>query len=206
MTYRPPTETVLGGCAAHTEPHTGLGIPTMGREHGPTFTRPYRFARRYFDDAGEVLCDRCVVEGIKEGSIDLANPADLSYAERDVKEALEHWAEIALDTFGRGIEAADRSGRLPASPPFSSALLHETISNRRSLTSRPATRGSARALPWRTIRQGACHHSRRTSVTQLLDHHNEEAFAGGAHTLGSSRGRAPCLSGKAAREARRIDS
>ena len=115
MTYRPPTETVLGGCAAHTEPHTGLGIPTMGREHGPTFTRPYRFARRYFDDAGEVLCDRCVVEGIKEGSIDLANPADLSYAERDVKEALEHWGEIALDTFGRGIEAADRSARSPAS-------------------------------------------------------------------------------------------
>lgn len=103
-----------------------------GPRHRPLVSRPYRFVARFYDEAGTGQCDRCVLDGLKAGTVDLTNPealeatrpaplADgLKCIEPQLPAVIEardilaegRWGEDPLAIFERAIEAASRQGRL----------------------------------------------------------------------------------------------
>jgi hypothetical protein len=108
-----------GFCPRHDEFRTyeddGLGIPQMGPQSGRI--RPHEFRPEFISREGPV-CDRCLVEGLRLGSMDVTNLEELrslrikTTAHEDVLDAADHWGEEALDIVLRALECASRTGRL----------------------------------------------------------------------------------------------
>jgi len=91
----------------------------------------YRYHAWFYDEAGAPVCDRCVTEGLLEGTVEVLNPDALRARPRlprgvpaelvvsreapgimAAREALDQWGSIPLAVLERALEAAERHGRL----------------------------------------------------------------------------------------------
>jgi len=115
-------------CGIHTATYS-ISPQDTPRSFVQRTLQPYRFGAHFRDEAGQPVCDRCVAEGLLEGTVDLTNPDELRSsvpqtieglelahqeppAVAAAREALDHWGLGPLGVLERALDAAERAGRL----------------------------------------------------------------------------------------------
>jgi len=131
VTYSPKRSGGQLLCQVHKVPREDI------TGYSPTLSLPgpYSFVARFFNEAGDGICDKCVAEGLRAGTIDVANAEEFKASGavicegRDVTSlvapvepesiiearailAKDRWGYQALDVLEVAIEAARRNGRL----------------------------------------------------------------------------------------------
>jgi len=115
-------------CGVHTATYS-ISPRDTPRSFVQRTLQPYRFGPHFRDEVGQPVCDRCVVEGLLEGTVEVVNAQELRRAApRTVagfetlnheapavaaaRDALDHWGSVPLGILERALEAAERHGRL----------------------------------------------------------------------------------------------
>jgi len=127
-------------CSIHTTAVVVGYEGDAGARGRPVIGQPYRFVAQFFDESGRGQCDRCVVDQLRSGRVDVANAADLLAARpapvlytsedgetRDIRLSSEPvgvveardvlaqglWGCEVSDWLDRAVEAKRRNGTLP---------------------------------------------------------------------------------------------